>query len=100
MRITMFSILSAGAGVLTLASCGGGPPPLPPPVPIIITRPTRSSVDPSGQFFYVVQSGGSNIYQFKINAGGTLSALSPASVTAPSNTVDIRTTQRGGTGYA
>jgi DNA-binding beta-propeller fold protein YncE len=46
------------------------------------TLPESVAVDLSGQFGYVVNSGGDDVSQYSISAGGTFSLLTPNSVGA------------------
>lgn len=44
--------------------------------------PNFVTVDPSGRFAYVVNNGSDDVSQYRIEANGALSALTPATVDA------------------
>ena len=57
-------------------------------------HPFSVTVDPSGQFVYVANSNSSDASQYGIEANGTLSALTPATV--PAGTEPFSVTTVGG----
>ncbi|TFH32193.1 MAG: hypothetical protein E4H00_01910 [Myxococcales bacterium] len=47
------------------------------------------TVDPSGQFAYAANFNSANVFQYRIGADGTLSALTPATVAAGTGPVSV-----------
>jgi 6-phosphogluconolactonase (cycloisomerase 2 family) len=63
----------SGKSAITTATVAAAAPPT-------NTGPLRSAVDPTGKFLYVADNLSRTVSQFKINADGTLSPLSPPTV--------------------